>query len=55
MDHHCPWINACVGLHNQRHFVLFMMWLSLGALIVAVLGYPHFWPSIDFYSYESVS
>ncbi|BEJ18028.1 hypothetical protein CspHIS471_0703050 [Cutaneotrichosporon sp. HIS471] len=47
MDHHCPWINACVGLHNQRHFVLFMVWLSFACWIVAVLGYPHFWTSVD--------
>ncbi|KAL7423685.1 hypothetical protein Q5752_001267 [Cryptotrichosporon argae] len=47
MDHHCPWINGCVGLHNQRHFVLFMLWLSAGCFAVATLGYPHFWASID--------
>jgi palmitoyltransferase len=52
MDHHCPWIDACVGLHNQRHFVLFMLWLSFGATIFAILGYPHFWPSIDIYGSE---
>ncbi len=62
MDHHCPCecprpgeeeasltpgINACVGLHNQRHFVLFMAWISAACWIVAVLGYPHFWTSVD--------
>jgi len=38
-DHHCPWINQCVGLHNERHFVLFMMYLVIGALCLAVTGY----------------
>ncbi|KAK1927884.1 DHHC palmitoyltransferase-domain-containing protein [Papiliotrema laurentii] len=45
MDHHCPWINACVGLHNQRHFILFMVWLSIGCWTVALLGIDKFWDS----------
>ena len=24
MDHHCPWINTCVGHHNHGHFIAFL-------------------------------
>ncbi|KAF8072281.1 DHHC palmitoyltransferase-domain-containing protein [Lyophyllum atratum] len=39
-DHHCPVrINQCVGLHNERHFVMFMAYLVLSTFCVTVLGY----------------
>ncbi|KAI6025458.1 zf-DHHC-domain-containing protein [Pisolithus marmoratus] len=41
-DHHCPVrINQCVGLYNERHFVLFMAYLVLATSIFTVLGFPH--------------
>ena len=38
-DHHCPWINNCVGLGNYGHFLALLFTLSILELYGASLAY----------------
>jgi len=49
-DHHCPWLNQCVGLHNERHFMLFLIYISLSSALYALLGWEHVFSALGWYS-----
>ncbi|XP_025899029.1 palmitoyltransferase ZDHHC3-like [Nothoprocta perdicaria] len=37
MDHHCPWINNCVGELNQKYFIQFLFYTGLASVYAAGL------------------
>jgi len=42
MDHHCPWVNNCVGEGNQKYFVLFTFYIALMSYYALFLAINHF-------------
>ncbi|KAK9720390.1 DHHC palmitoyltransferase [Popillia japonica] len=37
MDHHCPWINNCVGWGNHAHFTAFLFFAVLGCTQATII------------------
>ena len=46
MDHHCPWINGCIGHFNHRYFFLYMFYMVIGCLFIMVFGFEIFYDEV---------
>jgi len=40
-DHHCVWINNCVGERNYRYFFIFLLMGTLASAYLSILAYYH--------------
>ena len=38
-DHHCPWINNCIGIFNQKYFILFNFYAFISVIYCSSLLY----------------
>ncbi|DBA00838.1 TPA: hypothetical protein N0F65_008481 [Lagenidium giganteum] len=42
-DHHCPWINNCIGIGNQKLFLLLLLYVGItSALVLLLVGTCYF-------------
>lgn len=51
MDHHCPYMNNCIGVGNQKHMILFLIYCVAQAVYALLLCLYYGFRSFGFVTY----